>query len=246
MPPTEHAPTLAPIKIAGIEALAFFDTGSDTVHISAAFVAQHNIETTSTRLVVTGFGEQTCTIDQMTVPLLLECGEMREHLACYVAPTNPAYQIVIGMPLLRLIGVYLANVPYKLPGTFEPTYPQPVNKPAMHFAQVDDELSGERARLLERLAPLLAANAAITPDAACPLPEAVVRLPTREGETAFRQQYRLPERVRPTVQAQVEDWLETSTIGPAPVQSTFNAPMFPIPKKDADGNKTLHRICHDY
>jgi hypothetical protein len=92
----------------------------------------------------------------------------------------------------------------------------------------------------------LAANAAIPLNSFCPRPDAVVELPTEPGKTAYRRQYPLPQAQHAIIDEKLRAWLADGVIERVTQRSTFNAPFFLIPKKDASGTKTDFRLCVDF
>jgi hypothetical protein len=43
----------------------------------------------------------------------------------------------------------------------------------------------------------------------------------------------------PIIDEQINNWIDTGTIIPAPINTPYNTPLFAIPKKDSTGAKTL-------
>ena len=74
----------------------------------------------------------------------------------------------------------------------------------------------EHKQFCNAIPPFLKENQAIPKNAFCTMPEAVVHLPTPEGEHVFRQQYRIPYAQYPVIEKAVQQWLENGTIKEVP------------------------------
>ena len=92
----------------------------------------------------------------------------------------------------------------------------------------------------------LDANDSISPLEPCSLEMAVVRLDTPEGKSTYKRQYPIAEKMKPAMQEAVDQWLEEGVISRVAEPTRFNTPIFPIPKKDPTGAKTLCRPCMDF
>lgn len=88
-------------------------------------------------------------------------------------------------------------------------------------------------------------NELIPIESHCPLPESIIRLPTKEGATAHRRPYPIAESLKPVVEKQINEWLRTETIGRSRINSSFNSPLLVVPKRDKSGNIVDHRVCLD-
>lgn len=105
--------------------------------------------------------------------------------------------------------------------------------------------SEQRAEFMSIIKESLEINQSIPVTSSCPLPESIVYLPTKEGATAYRRQYPIPYALRPVLDKQVKEWLETGTIIRSRVNTSFNSPLLLVPKRNKDGEIVDHRACLD-
>jgi hypothetical protein len=103
----------------------------------------------------------------------------------------------------------------------------------------------QRAEFMSIIKESLEINQSIPITSSCPLPESIVRLPTKEGATAYRRQYPIPYALRPVLDKQIKEWLETGTIIRSRVNTSFNSPLLLVPKRNKDGEIVSHRACLD-
>ncbi|KAJ2768882.1 hypothetical protein IWQ56_002766, partial [Coemansia nantahalensis] len=109
-------------------------------------------------------------------------------------------------------------------------------------ARGDD--SENREQFLEGLSGALAANAALDLRQACPLPEAVVRIPFHDEavmERVYRRQPQFSPDQNAIVTRHIAELRENGFIRPAPAGCPYMSVIFLVPKKDADGHITDHR-----
>lgn len=103
----------------------------------------------------------------------------------------------------------------------------------------------ERKQFAVYIKDALRRNDLIPIESHCPLPESIIRLPTKEGATAHRRPYPIAESLKPVVEKQINEWLKTETIGRSRINSSFNSPLLVVPKRDKSGNIVDHRVCLD-
>ena len=109
----------------------------------------------------------------------------------------------------------------------------------------DPALENLRIQLLKILKPDLIQNDAIPVGSFCNHPSAVITLDTGSAVPVNRRQYPIPFRLQAVVDAQVQSWLDDGIIEKAPLDTPWNSPLLCVPKKDASGAKTSHRVCID-
>jgi hypothetical protein len=144
--------------------------------------------------------------------------------------------VVIGMDLITQFGITISNIAMDWDDDnnleIPPIDPEPYVPNNQPYGT--DE---ERAKLLSEVMPLLTANEQIDPKAHCTLPDSVFELHVlkEERHKLFRPQWPLEEKVKPVVKAQIAKWLENGVIERAPPGNPYNCPLFPVRKKDAQG-----------
>lgn len=103
----------------------------------------------------------------------------------------------------------------------------------------------ERARFMSEIKQVVQKNQEIPLTSFCSVPESVIRLPTKDGATAYHRQYHVAHSLKPILDKQIDDWLKAGTIKKCPVNTSFNSPLLLVPKKNALGQTIDHRVCMD-
>lgn len=103
----------------------------------------------------------------------------------------------------------------------------------------------QRAEFMNTIQSSLEANKRIPMSSSCPLPESIVYLPTERGATAYRRQYPIPHALKPVLDKQIKEWLETGTIVKSKTNTSFNSPLLLVPKRNKLGDIVDHRVCLD-
>ncbi|CEP09195.1 hypothetical protein, partial, partial [Parasitella parasitica] len=144
--------------------------------------------------------------------------------------------VIIGMDLIAQLGITISNLAMDWDDDnnleIPPIDPNPYIPNNQPFGT--DE---ERQKLLDEVMPLLEANKQIDPKSHCTLPGSTLRLHILESEKPkmYRAQWPLEEKVKPAVKAQIAKWLENGVIERAPPGNPYNSPLFPVRKKNAQG-----------
>ncbi|CEP09775.1 hypothetical protein [Parasitella parasitica] len=87
---------------------------------------------------------------------------------------------------------------------------------------------------------------AIPSDAACTMPEAVVKIKISDPSSCFVRQYPLPVNADAEIKVQLEQWLKDGIVERTKPDSTFHSPLLAVPKRDPlTGKTTKLRICCD-
>lgn len=144
--------------------------------------------------------------------------------------------VIIGMDLITQFGITISNIAmdwdddnnYEIP-CIDPNPYVPNKQP---FGTEE-----ERKKLLAEVTPLLEANKRIDPKSHCTLPGSTLRLHILEDKKhkMYRAQWPLEEKVKPVVKEQIAKWLENGVIERAPPGNPYNSPLFPVRKKNAQG-----------
>ncbi|EPB92027.1 hypothetical protein HMPREF1544_01090 [Mucor circinelloides 1006PhL] len=160
--------------------------------------------------------------------------------------------VVIGMDLITQLGITISNLAMDWDDDnnieIPPIDPEPYTPNQKQIPPIDPEpytpnnqpygTKEERERLLtEVMMPLLEAKKQIDPKSHCTLPGSTLKLHVLEEEKhkMFRAQWPLEEKVKPVVKAQIAKWLENGVIERAPPGNPYNSPLFPVRKKNAQG-----------
>lgn len=114
---------------------------------------------------------------------------------------------------------------------------EPDNSPAGSFE--------ERKAFMNIIQPSIDKNQKIPITSFCTIPESVVRLPTEKGATSYQRQYPIAHSLRPVLDKQIEEWLESGTIKRTTINTSFNSPLLLVPKTNKAGEIVSHRVCAD-
>ncbi|KAI8317819.1 hypothetical protein GQ54DRAFT_246914, partial [Martensiomyces pterosporus] len=104
----------------------------------------------------------------------------------------------------------------------------------------------DRKQCMNMIQPALDENARISPLEPCPMEMAVVRLDTPPGRFTHQRQFPIAESYKEAMSGVINEWLHDGVIARMETPTPFNTPIFPIPKKDPTGAKTLCRPCMDF
>ncbi|KAG1128427.1 hypothetical protein G6F37_013685 [Rhizopus arrhizus] len=105
--------------------------------------------------------------------------------------------------------------------------------------------SEERKAFMNIIQPSIDKNQKIPITSFCTIPESVVRLPTEKGATSYQRQYPIAHSLRPVLDKQIEEWLESGTIKRTTINTSFNSPLLLVPKTNKAGEIVSHRVCAD-
>jgi len=238
-----------PILVAGKMVSAFLDTGASDSCISKKLADELKLDvqiitgeigTVSKTLKIPRYG--------IARKVPITCGQYKGMINLEVVVDLEGAPILIGRPLMKLLGFTVCGL--------STSYNNIVTVDDVQLDQIPDiiveesiplpELDLSRDKIMKRLDTIIKNNQDIDPKTPCPLECAVIRLPTPEGVSKYKRQYQLPFKAADKVTELVNSWLDDNVIGIAPSDTTFNTPIFIIPKKDEFGNKTDVRPCLDF
>ncbi|KAI9243021.1 hypothetical protein BDA99DRAFT_566948 [Phascolomyces articulosus] len=108
-------------------------------------------------------------------------------------------------------------------------------------------LEKEQVTFQEDIKLCLEKNALILKDSFCPLPQAVITLPTPPNVICYRKQFNIAYKQQPIINEAIEKWLKEGVITelPADADRHWNNLIVLAPKKGEDGKLTGHRPCLD-
>jgi len=161
---------------------------------------------------------------------------------CEILANTGFPPILLGETAITRFGFDCLTSSYKYPEPASPS--KPIEPEELFEEQPMQEVN--MPEFISQVSDLLDINKEINHYTFCPIPEAQIHLPTEPGKTAYRRQFQIAHVHKPHIAAEIKKWLEHGVIEPAPVNSTFNTPIFAVPKKDATGAMTLQRLCLDY
>ncbi|PRP73043.1 hypothetical protein PROFUN_16753, partial [Planoprotostelium fungivorum] len=234
-----------PILINNIRFRALLDSGADGSYINRKTAEAHNIPWTPTPGRVTLAGEgQAMDRYGLTDPLAVQYGNpgnVSNCLLTFHVVDLEGPEIFIGGDNFHLINVSVTNLATKWPTDKPSTLNTTVIVPELDSDTNDAAFPLEEHKLfMEQIKPALDANAALPATAICTLPEAIINIETPEGYASYRPQYKIPERQKPAVDAQINKWIEQVVLRDAPVDIRWNNALLTVPKPDG-----RVRVCID-
>jgi hypothetical protein len=149
--------------------------------------------------------------------------------------------VILGMDHLSAVGITLAGLATAYPDELAST-PSPLG--AMAMTDVDD--ASPPTEWPQAVKAAMEANQALPPGTVCRLAEALVRLPTPAGSSAFTRQYKMSEADWLIVCEILQQFIDCGWIEPADENTTFNAPIMLVPKFDDEGREIGKRLVLDY
>lgn len=162
------------------------------------------------------------------------------------------FDILLGTDILPKMNIGLTGVAYKPEGVtshsdVEASF-ENINFDHTNEHEPDNSPAGtpeQRAEFFNLVKDSIERNQSISPSSSCPMPESIIRLPTKEGATSYRRQYPIPHALRPVLDRQITEWLETGTIIKSKVNTSFNHALLLVPKRDKLGQIASHRVVVD-
>lgn len=166
------------------------------------------------------------------------------------------FDVLLGTDILPKMNIGLTGVAFRIEGehthsdsnTSDNLLFENLNLDTASDLEPDNSPAGtaeQRRKFFEVISAILQLNLEIPVTSSCPLPESIIRLPTKEGATAFRRQYPVPHMLREVLEKQILDWLRTGTIIKSNVNTSFNSPLLLVPKRNKAGEIVSHRVCLD-
>ena len=246
---TSHDLPLAPAIIKDNKTFTLIDSGSNLIAISRNIVKKLSLETETLSTSLTIAGELNLNADRLIKPIRIVCGNLNENIQPYVIDMNKEHNLLIGLPYFNQIGIELKGVPFSYTlindiNSFESN--DDLNEIKGDIKELKKPLTDFQINLRNILDPIIIENSSILDNAFCPHPAAIINLLVSSNETFFKRQYTIANTIMPIIDEQINNWINTGTILPTPINTPYNTPLFAIPKKDSTGAKTLARICHDF
>ena len=241
-----------PVQINGHSATALVDTGANTSFIAQAYAKQLDLPIKQAEgiieLAVPGFS--TPRIGH-TDQVQLTCGNETLNIKLEVIKELNGPPIFLGTDVLSMLNIPLNGLPFRLNDAVVAGEQQidqilPAIEPTLAESSVDAPTEEQISNAMQAIQPELGDNASIPPSEPCPLEMAVVRLDTPEGRFTHRRQFPIAEKLKPAMQEIIDEWIDEGVIARITEPTQFNTPIFPIPKKNPSGAKTLCRPCMDF
>ena len=230
---------------------ALVDTGANISFITQAFAAQldlpiHHLEGTI-ELAIPGFSTPRIGLTDL-LQLIYGTDTLTTRLEVIKDLNGPP--VFIGTDILAKLNIPLNGLPFRLNDAVvtdeqvDTIVPTIESDSALSCA--DKPTDEQKAAAMQSIQPELDENANIPPSDPCPLGMAVVRLDTPKGRFTHKRQFPIAEKLKPAMQQVIDEWLKEGVVARITKPTQFNTPIFPIPKKDPTGAKTLCRPCMDF
>ena len=237
-----------PIIINDQPITALVDTGANTTFITQNLVDQLNILVNPIEgfieLAIPGFKVPRIAI---TDPVILQCGEIRIKTQLEVVKQLNGPEIFIGTDIISKLEIPINGLPFKLDHDISEESHLDQIDPTVEISDDSQDITKEMLNTaMNEIQSELNNNENISPLEICPLPMAVVRLDTPKGKHTYKRQYQIAEKIKPAMQEVIDEWIAERVITRMKEPTQFNTPIFPIPKKDHTGEKTLCRPCMDF
>jgi hypothetical protein len=237
-----------PIYLNNERHLALIDTGATHSFISAAVVKKYSIPVKP----MEGYIElaNASVIERVgeTENVEIVCGQ--NVLCAPYEVIEQSHAVTIGMDLFHRYGFNIVGLPdaeessERMPAPVEDEKPTliPLTVPEREKTQ---EFIAEKDAFMKSIEELLRLNAKIPNTSHCTIPEMKVYLPVPDDVTLYRRPKVFAASQMPILDEAVENWLKDDVITLAPAGNPHNNTLTLAAKKDANGNKTLYRVCLD-
>ena len=241
-----------PIQINGHHTSALVDTGANKSFIKQALADQLGLHVNHIEgiieLAIPGFS--TPRIGH-TDTIQLICGDESLETQLEVIKDLNGPPVFLGTDILPRLNIHANGLPFRFSDAVIPEEEQtdsllPAIEPTSDSPPSDEPTEEQRTMAMHAIQPELDENSSISPYTPCPLDMAVVRLDTPEGRFTHKRQFPIAEKIIPAMHEVIEEWLKEGVITRVTEPTQFNTPIFPIPKKDPTGAKTLCRPCMDF
>ena len=228
--------------------MALIDTGATHSFISTAIVKKYSMKVNPTRGYIQLADRSLIARIGETENVEVICGEMTLSAPYEVIEQDHA--LTIGMDLFHRFGFNLVGLPDPEMSTAKVPPPVEDEKPTLIPLAVPEvektkEFVQEKKEFMRVIKKALEDNAKIPKASYCPVPEMKVYLDVPPGVTLFRRPRSFAAAQMPILDEAVKTWLEDDVITLAPPGNAYNNTLTLAAKKDADGNKTLYRVCLD-
>ena len=242
-----------PIKVNNHSTMALVDTGASISLITKALAKELDLQIhpAEGRLNMAIPGFEIPRIGYASNVELVYGNSTLSNVQLEVVPDLNGPPVFLGEDTLACLDLPINGLPFRpkdaisiSEATIDPIVP--VVEASQSSDSPDELTQGHLKSAMEAIQPELEANSAISPLEPCPLEMAIVRLDTPEGRVTHKRQFPIAERMRPVLQEAIDQWLEEGVVTRVTEPTKFNTPIFPIPKKDPSGARTLCRPCMDY
>lgn len=252
---SDRLTTLTPIIVENHHLVACVDTGSDTTFINKSILL-NTLKINKIKKINGSYNYLTFNASRIGETHPLKCKysngiAFEQVFEVAVFNDDHEFDILLGKDILRKMNIGLTGVAYKLEGNThfnDKAIFENVNFDHTNEHEPDNSPAGtpeERANFFNLVKGSIDLNQKIPPSSSCPMPESIIRLPTKEGATSYRRQYPIPHALRPVLDKQIDEWLKTGTIVKSKVNTSFNHALLLVPKRDKLGAIVSHRVVVD-
>lgn len=227
------------------------DSAADITVLAHSWVTTHGIQIQPSPSPLQLADTSTSSQQWTTVEsLCLQCGSSQISQSFHVMELKTGLSGLLGLEHFSTFGIGISGLPthyprlgdsHATPSDDDPTLFRP---PRVFSSNPAYKIHQEQ--FLRALQPVLDEHQAIPDGQYCTIPDAVIYLNTAPDSKPFYQrQYPLPAIVQPYVDAQVDKWIRTGIIVPAPSGTPYNSALCTSAKKLPNGKKLDVRVCFD-
>ena len=239
-----------PIIVNNHSTTALLDTGASTSFITQDLVNKLNLFIIPVEgTIETAFPGHSISRIAITEAVSLTCGTKTIQTQLEVVKELNGPSIFIGSNIINKLDIDTNGLPFRTTNII------PLDEPITDeitpaVEQTTDSTNGITDIMINEamatIAKDLQENENISPLEVCPLEMAVVKLNTPDNLYTHKRQYQIAEKMKPAMQGVIDEWINEKVIIRIKEPTQFNTPIFPIPKKDSTGQKTLCRPCMDF
>ena len=240
----DAAPKLlrVPILVNTRRVMAIVDSGANISCISSNLISELKVETDPEMRKKVKMADGS----QILVPIALITLKLRnKEVATIVSVLDMEDEFLLGLDLMNIFGIALANLPYLYPDD------------ERLFLNEKEEINAERTLdgvkriapdelefLLKELKAAIDENSVIPADSTNTHPEGEFNAEFKgQVQAVYVAQYKTSKIVEDAIDAKILHWIERGIIYKR--RSKWSFPLLGAPKKDLEGSKTDIRVCWD-
>jgi hypothetical protein len=228
---------------------ALLDTGATDSCIRKDIAEKHNLTINPVEGVIILI-DKSITIPRIgqTNNIELQCGN--HIVSAPLEVIEQRYPFTIGIDLFHRLGLGITGLPNPADNTTLIPEPESDKKESLISDVTPDvekktQFKKEKHKFFRSIELNLRKNANIPTSSHCPVPEMEVHLSVPPGTILFRRPRPFAQKQIPIFDEAIAKWKKDNVITLAPAGNPHNNSLTLAAKKDAEGKKTLWRVCLD-
>ena len=239
---------LVPISVDSFDTPALLDTGAELSVISKRLADTLGVPILERPgcILYVGAEHAIQRLGSAGQPLTVRAGERSVKHVFEVMDLREGLDCILGRDLFHALGFVLSKIPHTKP-EFAHEYDEEESDQIPEGTIPGLDPHPQRDQILSSVAPCIARNQEGMTNQFCQLPEARVRLETKDEEPVFLRQYKIPQAHEEAVTNQVKKWLEAGVVEKISF-SPYNNPLTTAVKKNfktGQRDSTKVRVCID-